>query len=249
MNVPAYLDRIGHKGPAEPTSETLRLLHRRHLQTVPFENLDISRSRPIVLDESRIVHKIVEERRGGFCYELNSAFAALLRALGFQVTLLSGRVARADGSDGPEFDHLALRVDVDQSWLADVGFGDSFLEPLLLQPAIEQKQEPGRFRIRETRGSLAVEKLQPDLSWKPEYRFTLAPRLLQDFTEMCHFHQASPDSHFTQKSICSMAIPNGRITLAGLKLTTTRNGTKHERLLASEDERRAALEESFGIVL
>ena len=115
MNVPAYLDRIGYKGPTEVTSETLRSLHRRHLETVPFENLDISRSRPIVLDETRILHKIVEERRGGFCYELNSAFAALLRALGFQITLLSGRVARADGSDGPEFDHLALRVDGEQS--------------------------------------------------------------------------------------------------------------------------------------
>ena len=103
MNVPAYLDRIGYKGPAELTSETLRILHRRHLETVPFENLDISRSRPIALDENRIVHKVVEEHRGGFCYELNSAFAALLRALGFQVTLLSGLVARADGSDGPEF--------------------------------------------------------------------------------------------------------------------------------------------------
>ena len=113
-----------------------------------------------MLNESRIVHKIVEERRGGFCYELNCAFAALLCALGFQVTLLSGRVARADGNDGPEFDHLALRVDLEQSWLADVGFGDSFLDPLLLQPAIEQKQEAGVFRIIEKRGPLAVETQQ-----------------------------------------------------------------------------------------
>ena len=232
MNVPAYLDRIGYKGPIQVTPETLRFLHCRHLETVPFENLDISHSRPIVLDESRIVHKIVEERRGGFCYELNSAFAALLRALGFQVTLLSGRVARADGSDGPEFDHLAMRVDVEQTWLADVGFGDSFLEPLLLQPAIEQKQEAGVFRIIETHGPLAVERQQPDLSWKPEYRFTLTPRLLQDFTAMCHFHQTSPDSHFTQKRVCSVAIPNGRITLVDLKLITTKNGTRQERLLA-----------------
>lgn len=179
----------------------------------------------------------------------NSAFAALLRALGFQVTLLSARVARADGGDSPEFDHLALRVDVEQSWLADVGFGDSFLEPLLLQPAIEQKQEPGVFRIIDTRGSLALERRQPDLSWKPEYRFTMTPRLLQDFTAMCHFHQTSPDSHFTQKRICSVAVPNGRITLADSKLITTKNGTRQERLVASGDERRAVLERYFGIVL
>lgn len=249
MNVPAYLERIGYKGPTELTPETLRVLHRRHLETVPFENLDISRSRPIVLDENRIVHKVVEERRGGFCYELNSAFAALLRAVGFQVTLLSCRVTHADGSDGPEFDHLAVRVDLEQTWLADVGFGDSFLEPLLLQPDIEQKQDVGVFRIVDARGPLAVARQQPDLSWKPEYRFTLNPRLLQDFTGMCHFHQTSPESHFIQKCICSLAVPNGRITLADFNLITTKNGARQERLLPSEEERRAVLEQSFGIVL
>jgi N-hydroxyarylamine O-acetyltransferase len=192
---------------------------------------------------------VVDQRRGGICYELNGAFGALLRALGFQVTLLSGRVARADGQDSPEFDHLALRVDLDQTWLADVGFGDSFLEPLLLQSGIEQKQEAGVFRIVEMGGSLAVERQQPDLSWKPEYRFLLTPRLLQDFTAMCHFHQTSPDSHFTQNSVCSVAVPNGRITLADFKLITANKGTREERMLASEDERRAVLEQYFGVVL
>lgn len=249
MNVAAYLDRIGYRGLTEPTSETLRILHRRHLETVPFENLDISRSRPIVLDENMLVRKIVEEHRGGFCYELNGAFAALLRALGFQVTLLSCRVARENGTESPEFDHLALRVDLEQTWLADVGFGDCFLEPLVLQPEIEQKQEVGIFRIIETLASLAVERQQPDLSWKAEYRFTLTPRTLQDFTAMCHFHQTSPDSHFTQNRICSLVVPNGRITLADSKLITTKNGIRQERILASEEERRAVLEQCFGIVL
>jgi N-hydroxyarylamine O-acetyltransferase len=249
MNVPAYLHRIRYEGPTELTPETLRILHRSHLKTVPFENLDISLSRPIVLDEDMLVHKIVEEHRGGFCYELNGASAALLRALGFQVTLLSGRVARENGSYSPEFDHLALRIDLEQSWLADVGFGDSFLDPLLLKPDIEQKQDVGIFRIVERRGSLAVERKQPDTSWKTEYLFTLTPRKLQDFTAMCHFRQTSPDSHFTQKRICSLAVPNGRITLVDLKLITTKRGTRHERMLACEEERLAVLEQCFGVVL
>ena len=105
------------------------------------------------------------------------------------------------------------------------------------------------FRIMETRGLLAVERQQPDLSWNPEYRFSLTPRLLQDFTAMCNFHQTSPDSPFTQKRICSVAVPNGRITLADLRLITTKNGTRQERMLASEEERGAVLEQSFGIVL
>ncbi len=242
---------IGSRTEVPPSriQEHYAFFHRAHLEAVPFENLDISRSRPIVLDEDRMVHKVVGERRGGFCYELNGAFAALLRALGFQVALLLGRVARADGSHSPEFDHLALRVDLEQPWLADVGFGDSFLEPLQLHPGIEQKQEVGNFRIVEEPASLAVERQQPDQSWKAEYQFTLTPRHLQDFTAMCHFHQTSPDSHFTQKRICSMAVPNGRITLSDLKLITTKNGTREERLLASEEERCEVLKQCFGIVL
>jgi N-hydroxyarylamine O-acetyltransferase len=202
-----------------------------------------------VLDEDRILHKIVEEHRGGFCYEVNSAFGALLRALGFNVTLLSARVSRENGGEGPEFDHLALRVDLEQAWLADVGFGDLFLEPLLLQPDIEQKDKVGTFRIMETGASLAVERQQADMSWKPEYVFTLARRVLQDFTSMCRFHQTSSESHFTQKRICSLALPDGRITLADWKLITTKNGIKQERVLGSEEERRAVLEQCFGIVL
>src|SRR5712691_1444436 len=147
MNVAAYLGRIGYKGKVSPTIETLRGLHRAHLFSVPFENLDISLGRQILCDENAFVRKIVERRRGGFCYEMNGAFAALLRSIGFKVTLLSARVPQPDGSDGPEFDHLTLRVDFEEPWLADVGFGDSFMEPLRLQTGIEQEQEGRRFHI------------------------------------------------------------------------------------------------------
>jgi N-hydroxyarylamine O-acetyltransferase len=201
-----------------------------------------------VLDEHLIIRKIVKEHRGGFCYELNSAFAALLRELGFRVTMLSGRVPRQDMNDGPDFDHLALRVDLDETWLADVGFGDTFLEPLMLRHGIEQKQDVGTFRIVESRDSLVLERQQPDTSWIKEYLFTLTPRRIQDFAAMCHFHQTSPDSHFTQKLICSLPVPNGRITLSDLKLITTKNGNRKERILASEDERRMVLQQCFGIV-
>src|SRR5712691_1012859 len=144
MDVQAYLARIGFSGSTAPSPDTLRRLQLAHLYTVPFENLDISLGREITCDEARFVHKIVNLRRGGFCYELNGAFAALLRELGFRVTLLSGRVAREDGSASPDFDHLVLRVDLAEPWLADVGFGDSFLEPLRLKE-IEQEQCSGRF--------------------------------------------------------------------------------------------------------
>ena len=101
LDVPAYLARIRYTGPATPTYETLRALHYAHLLAVPFENLDIAVKRKIVLDEDAILRKIIHQRRGGFCYELNGAFAALLKALGFHTTLLSARVARDTGGESP----------------------------------------------------------------------------------------------------------------------------------------------------
>ena len=124
VDVAAYLDRIGYRGATDPTAENLRALQSAHLFSVPFENLDISLGRKITVQQESILNKVVGLRRGGFCYELNGAFAALLREFGFDVTLLSARVARANGGEGPEFDHLTLLVDVAEPWLADVGFED-----------------------------------------------------------------------------------------------------------------------------
>ncbi|HMG33840.1 MAG TPA: arylamine N-acetyltransferase [Blastocatellia bacterium] len=145
--VSQYLDRIEYTGPLEPTAEVLKALHRSHMMTVPFENLDIHLGRRIVLDESQIVQKLVTQRRGGFCYELNGAFAFLLRELGYRVQLLSAGVAKPDGQFDPFFDHLALAVSLGERMLADVGFGDSFLEPLLLDSREEQIRGLDAYRL------------------------------------------------------------------------------------------------------
>src|SRR5690349_13974281 len=118
LDVDAYLERLEYDGPRTPTVETLCRLQEAHLLIVPFENLDIFLRRRIVLDEAALFDKIVRQRRGGFCYEVNGLFAALLRALRFSVTLLSARDVHADGTYGPEFDHLALLVTLDSRWLA-----------------------------------------------------------------------------------------------------------------------------------
>ena len=94
-----------------------------------------------------------------------------------------------------------------------------------------------------------MERAERDAAWKRQYCFTLTPRSLDDFAAMCHYHQTSPESPFTRKSVCSMATPDGRITVADRKLISTRNGSREERLLASDTERRAALKEHFDIVL
>jgi N-hydroxyarylamine O-acetyltransferase len=255
MDVQAYLQRIDYQGSLTLDIDLLRSLHRAHLFTVPFENLDIPLRREFVCDEGRILRKIVNEKRGGFCYELNGAFGALLRALGFRVTLLSCRVARQDGSYGPEFDHLALRVDLDEPWLADVGFGDCFPEPLRLGSRLEQEQTGRVYRLTSRMTSTASAdavfglEVMAEGRWKKEYAFTLQPRELSDFAGMCHYHQTSPESHFTRQRICSLATPEGRITLSDEKLIETREGSRQEKLLSGDREWRSTRDDLFGVVL
>ena len=260
MDVQAYLRRIDYQGSLtpgvyRPSVDLLRSLHRAHLFTVPFENLDIHLGREIVCDESRILHKIVNENRGGFCYELNGAFAVLLRALGFRVTLLSCRVARQDGSYGPEFDHLTLRVDLEEPWLADVGFGECFLEPLRLESRAEQPQNGRVYRLTSRMTSPASSdalfglEVMAEGRWREEYEFTLQPRELPDFAGMCHYHQTSPESHFTRQRICSRPTAEGRITLWDNKLIETRGASRQETSLSGDHEWQTKLRELFGVVL
>lgn len=263
-----YLARIGYDGPREPTLATLRALHRAHHYAVPFENLDIALGRPIALDEGAIYAKIVGRRRGGFCYELNGLFAALLRALGFRVTLLAAAVRRGADSGGPpfgpEFDHLALRVDLDGPWLADVGFGDAFLHPLRLDTAAEQidagrevpilRALPGdpwrdSYRIAADDQARILQRRDAAGEWRDCYRFYLTPRRWDEFAAMCHYHQTSPESGFTRARTCSLATPRGRVTVSELRLITTTDGVREEVALADEAARAAALREHLGVVV
>jgi hypothetical protein len=105
----AYLSRIEVTGPVAADQRTLRELHQAHQRTVPFENLSIFLGEAISLTDADLIDKIVTRRRGGFCYELNGAFALLLEAIGFTVSRVAARVYGKDGL-GPPFDHLALIV-------------------------------------------------------------------------------------------------------------------------------------------
>ena len=140
-------------------------------------------------------------------------------------------------------------VNLEERWLADVGFGDSFVEPLLIDEDGIQQQAAEVFRIVPDDSHLIVMRRDTDQDWKPEYRFTLQTYNYADFEEMCHFHQTSPESHFTKSRICSRATQHGRITLSGLRLITTSKQERDERDLTSEDEFESVLKEQFGIVM
>jgi N-hydroxyarylamine O-acetyltransferase len=244
----AYLARIGYAGSREPTIETLRALHRAHLHAVPFENLDIHIGRPIRLDREAFFRKIVGERRGGFCYELNGLFADLLAFLGFEVSLLSARVANETLGFGPEFDHLVLLVDAGGRWIADVGFGRSFQDPLALDVPLEEGAEGALYRVAGAGDERRVESRRPGGEARPEYAFTLAPQPLEAFAGMCEHHQTSPGSHFTQKIICTLPTARGRVTLSGRALIETAGDERRETTL-DDHAVTAALAEHFGIHL
>jgi N-hydroxyarylamine O-acetyltransferase len=248
VDVTTYLERINYRGSLSPSADTLRELQVAHLLSVPFENLSIHSHEPIVLNDEALFNKIVERRRGGFCYECNGLFAALLRSLGFDVSMLSAEVAKAGGGFSQPFDHMTLLVKLEENWLVDVGFGDSFLEPLKVDTSTEQIQGPQSFRITAQDLYLVVQR-QYEGEWKSEYRFTLQPYNYSDFEEMCQYHQTSPESHFTQKRICSLATSDGRITVSDMRFIVTRNGARDEQTLISSKEYEEILLKEFGIVM
>src|SRR5262249_21865966 len=138
MRLDAYLNRIGYRGARNVDLETLIALHRAHLSTIPYENLDIALGRTLSLDEAAIYAKLVTARRGGWCYEMTGLFAWALEELGFPVTRLASKVGgqTPDAEDGA---HLVLLVELDRPYLADVGFGNGLLDPIPLEVGAYQQ--------------------------------------------------------------------------------------------------------------
>jgi N-hydroxyarylamine O-acetyltransferase len=249
MDSLAYLRRLGLDPAPVPSIEGLRVLQRAHLERVPFENASVLRREPIVLDAAMLVAKIVERGCGGFCFELNGAFAWLLDELGFDVVLLPGRFWSASGL-GPPNEHLALRVILDgEPWLVDVGAGYSYLEPLRLEVGLVQVDPTGTFRLSAVSGepgAIDVEWQHPDGAWRPHYRFEDRPVRLDAFVEVCEHLWSSPESPFTQGWICARALRDGWATLDGQHLVVTRGTARQDQTLdgAALD---AALDEWFGV--
>jgi N-hydroxyarylamine O-acetyltransferase len=247
MDVTAYLDRIGATRPGAADLAALRDLHRAHQVAVPFENLSIQLGEPISLADDDLIAKIVERRRGGFCYELNGAFAMLLEALGYRVTRAAARVY-GEGRLGPPFDHLALLVsppDGGGPWLADVGFGGNSTYPLLFTSRDGQLDPAGRFTLVDADdGDVDVLK-----DGTPQYRIERRERALADFGPTCWWQQTSPDSHFTRGAICSRIDDGGRISISGRTLIRTNGAARSEVALPADEDVLSAYRDLFGIVL
>ena len=165
--------------------------------------------------------------------------------------MISARVSDNSGGFGEEFDHLAIVVEADNLWLADVGFGDSFIEPLELKLNEVQKDQNGYYRISDVDGTdyLSLQKSSDGLFFKDEYIFTLKEREWNEFEEMNNYHQTSPDSPFTQKQLCTIANENGRITLTDRNLTVTEGNEKKIIDVKDKEDFNKKLFEHFGMKL
>jgi len=242
--VTSYLNRIGI-GPQHADAAYLRDLQVAHLHTIPFESLSIQLAEPISLDTADLVRKLVTRRRGGFCYELNGLFGQLLKALGFDVTLL-GAAVYGDGRLGPPLDHLVLRVLADsEPWLADVGFGAFAHHPLRWDVRERQADPSGAYRI-ERAGEAAYRVLAGE---DPQYYVEDIPRSLTDFEPTCWWQATSPQSHFTQAPVCSILTPEGRVTIRDRVLIETVNGEQTKRTVADDAELLGLYRDRFGISL
>jgi len=249
MDSASYLKRINYQKPISVNKVTLFGLQKAHLLTVPFENLDIHYDKKISLDLAAFFEKIVSNKRGGFCYELNGLFYKLLTTLGFNTKMIAAQVHRKEEKYGKEFGHLALVVNVDsQDFLVDVGFGKFSLEPLTINLGLKINDRFGIFQFDRYRDNyLRVnEFVKGELI--PQYIFKEQERALSDFQEMCIFHQTNSDSHFTQKKVISIATNDGRITLNNTQFKLSKNEKTQETAIR-ESEFETYLKQYFDITI
>ncbi len=219
LDLGAYLSRIGHDGPVEPTVECLEALHLAHVTSIPFENLDILLGRPIRLDLESLQGKLVRENRGGYCFEHNTLFAAVLEAIGFRVVRLAARV-RLGRTDVTARTHMVLRVEAESSaWLADVGFGGgSILRPVALEPGPVAEQFGWRFRLVDD-GAARVLQAERPRGWLDYYAFTFEPQHPVDYEVANHYTSTHPSSPFTQTVTAQLSSPERSLVLRGRTLT------------------------------
>lgn len=247
MDVQVYLDRINFEDTIALHKNVLFKLQRKHLLNIPFENLDIHYNRKIKLSVPAIYQKIINEKRGGFCYELNGLFHSLLKQIGFNAKLISARVHIKDDDYSPEYDHLAIIVNLEnKQFLVDVGFGKFSLEPLKLEMNQTISDSFGKFQFDKFNKEYYRINEVKDTNVLPQYIFKNEERKLSEFTKRCEFHQTSEHSHFTKKKLISIAKTNGRITLnnSQLKITHLEN---EEEINFDEREFESKLKHYFDI--
>jgi N-hydroxyarylamine O-acetyltransferase len=241
-----YFARVGYRGGRDTSLATLRSLHRAHLLTITYENLDIHLGRRLTLDPDAIFDKLVDERRGGWCFEMNGLFGRVLETLGFEVRYLSGAVGRATHGWRAQGNHLVLLVTLDRPWIADVGFGDGFLTPLPLEPG-NYRQDFLQYRVSRDGPRWRMD--NHPYGGADGFDFTLTPRTFDAFAAACHELQTSPESSFVKTTVCERFTPHGLVMLRGAVLKEVTAAGVTTEVLADAEAFERVLRERFDLVL
>jgi N-hydroxyarylamine O-acetyltransferase len=247
LDLSAYLERIGYAGDLSPSRSVLEALHLAHATHIPFENLDILLGLPIRLDLASLQAKLVKDRRGGYCFEQNLLFSAILRELGFSVTNLAARVRYRTTALLPRT-HMLLLVDLaGERWLADVGFGaEGLLLPVPMQSSQVVRHFAWTYRVIEEAG-LWVLQSQRDSTWMDMYTFSLEPQLVVDYEIANHYVSTHPDSRFVQTLTVQLQSPEVRYILRNRELIEDHGDKQVVRTLADDDELLDILNRIFGL--
>lgn len=249
IDVDAYLKRIGENRD-KPTLGYLRKLHRAHLLSIPFENLDIHYQKKIVLDFTKIFEKIILRRRGGYCYELNGLFYQFLYHLGFECKIISARVWNENSAEfGKEYDHMAIVVLLEgEEFLVDVGFGKGMIYPKKIEENVVQMDYTNYWRFQKDPDENYLLQISEDASvFTSRYAFSKESKEIIQFMEMNEFHQRAQSSTFTDNKMITRLTETGRITLTDRKFKELKLGETHETEITNEDEFLSKLEQHFGI--
>lgn len=251
-----YFERIGYRGPASASLETLGAIHLRHALSIPFENLNPLLRLPVPLDIASLQQKLLRDGRGGYCFEHNLLLSHTLKLLGFSIRGLAARVLwnRPEGMATPR-SHMLLLVEAEgERFIADVGFGGMVLSaPLRLVPDVEQQTPHEPFRLLAQGTAEGDEFILQALvrgSWRPVYRFGLHEQLLPDYEVTNWYLSNCPSSHF--RTGLSAARPGEQVRYAlrdNALATHHLNGPTERRELQSVAEIKAVLTETFGLTL
>jgi len=249
MHLQPYLDRIGYSGDVAPTLGTLAALLRHHALAIPFENLDVQLGRRLTLDPDAAFDKIVRNKRGGWCYEQNGLFGAVLAEIGFDVTRVAGAVMRAGREDISNANHLALLVETEDApgrrFLADVGFGGSLVDPIEFAEA-NHRQPPFHLGLRRL----------DDGYWQfhedagdGEFSFDFEPVPGDEdaLARRCDYLQTDPTSGFVKSLVAQIRLPDAHRTLRGRVLSEIGPEGETERLIRSADELVETLARQFQL--
>ncbi|MCE1205316.1 MAG: arylamine N-acetyltransferase [Holophagaceae bacterium] len=245
LDLGAYLRRIGLKEPPRADLAGLRALHLAHATTIPFENLDIQMGLPIPLDLASLQAKLVRQERGGYCFEHNTLFQAVLKELDFDVIACEARVRLGAQGMLPRT-HMLLLVRLEGAdWLADVGFGgEGLLGPVPLDEAAHS-QFLNTYRVAEEGGLRVLQSFHHG-AWEDLYAFEPAPRFPIDFEMASHYTSTHPDSRFIKTLTAQLPGPEVRRILRNRAYAELRGDQVEGRELAPE-EVIPILREVFGI--